>query len=144
MTSKTSFSQSRDQEHHLVYNFPGFKMFGFLPQMTQNTQNLASGDLDWPPKPLFRYHVSKSFILVYKLSRFQKFLILTPNDLKSPGVGRPRKPLFRNHGINSFILIYNLSWFENVLVLSPDEPRWPLISLIWGQVTSTDQKITFS
>ena len=54
--------------------------------MTLNTPNLG---IRWPrmtSKPFFLCHGLDGFILVYDLSRFEIFLILTPHDLKYPQV----------------------------------------------------------
>ena len=61
----------------------GFKILGFWPQMTSNTPRFG---VRWPREQLFRNHVTKSSILIYKLSRFEKVWLLTPNDPKNPQV----------------------------------------------------------
>ena len=110
---------SRASFWYIIYL--GLKMFGFWPQMTPNTPNLGSGDLNWPRKRLFRNHRTKSFILVYNLPWFETLSILTPNtpNFRSGDLDWPRKPLFRNHRTKSFILVFNLSRFENCCILTP-------------------------
>ena len=66
--------------------------------MTSNLPNLGSDDLRWPRKFFYVNHTTKSFILVYNLSRFENVWILTPNDPKYPQVTptpnlQNRKPL---------------------------------------------------
>ena len=64
----------------------GLKIFVFWPQMTVNTPDSWSNELGWPGQPLFCNQGNKSFILIYKPSRFESVWILTPNDPKYPQV----------------------------------------------------------
>ena len=68
----------------IVVRSLSLKIFEFWFQMIANAPNLGSDDLGCPRKPLFLNHGTKSFILVYNLSRFENVCILTPNDPKYP------------------------------------------------------------
>ena len=101
--------------------------------LTSNASHLGSDNLRWPRKPLYVNHGTKSFILVYSLSRFENFRILTRNDPKYPQIwGRVTSTDLENHvfvitGPKAsfwYIICPGLNIFVIWPQMTPNTPKW--------------------